>query len=310
MRLEQLEYLLEISKCHSLTLAADRLFITQPALSRAIISLEEELGVELLSRTSSGVSLTENAKILIPKIQKILLQIEGLKSTASSLNNPQPIFEETSFNIATSAAVIDTYLPLVLRIYREEYPLVDININLKKTQELIALAQENTNNLLLVPTTTDNQLDNIDELSSEKILLLIEDYSAVVRCDSKFAQKRFLQLKDALNNKLILGNNGIDLPSFYTKEIKYFSDLDILLMSNNIDIVKEMILAYDALFISNNTLISNSDFGPSFKIIPLKNKKGPARTLLYACYSKYHPQKVFIDAFLSTFKIYQHVTKQ
>lgn len=54
MRLEQLRYLIEIANSKSINKAAHNLYITQPALSIAINSLEEELNYPLLTRTKKG----------------------------------------------------------------------------------------------------------------------------------------------------------------------------------------------------------------------------------------------------------------
>ena len=59
MRLEQLQYLVEISNSKSISIASENLYISQPALSRAVKNLEEELGVTLLFRTVDGVRLTD-----------------------------------------------------------------------------------------------------------------------------------------------------------------------------------------------------------------------------------------------------------
>lgn len=303
MRLEQLQYLLEISKCHSLTIAAERLYITQPALSRAIILLEKELDVSLLYRSSTGVHLTPAAKKILPYIKNIILQTEHIRETAESYHKTTRIFEEVSFSIITSAAIVDTYLSFILQIYKENYPLTDINISLASTQALLSMTNQEHDKLLLVTQTTNSYPEILQSSSLHGDLLLTENYSAVVRRDSDIAKKKYISLKDALKRKLIFGNNGIDLPVFFEKELEENPSLDILLMSNNIDIVKKMLLAYDALFISNNTLISNSDFTSEFKIIPLKNKKIPCQTNLYAFYPENHPQKEYIQDFLDKFKI-------
>ena len=62
MRLEQLEYLVTISKCSSLSEASDRLFITQQSLGKAIKDLEDELGVRLLVRSNKGCTLTSEGQ--------------------------------------------------------------------------------------------------------------------------------------------------------------------------------------------------------------------------------------------------------
>ena len=51
MTLQQLRYLVEISKCQSITLAAQRLFIAQPSLSKSIKDLEKEFDITILERT-------------------------------------------------------------------------------------------------------------------------------------------------------------------------------------------------------------------------------------------------------------------
>lgn len=51
MRIEQLEYFVDVAKTHSLNISAERLFVTQPTISEAIHKLEEELGSDLLLRS-------------------------------------------------------------------------------------------------------------------------------------------------------------------------------------------------------------------------------------------------------------------
>ena len=58
MRLEQLEYVTEIAKCHSMTRAAANLFVTQPALSESLNSLERELDFTIFRRSKQGMTLT------------------------------------------------------------------------------------------------------------------------------------------------------------------------------------------------------------------------------------------------------------
>ena len=64
VKLEQLLYLQEAAKYKSISIAAEKNFISQPSLSGAINKLEKELGVELLRRNSKGVSPTEVGEIM------------------------------------------------------------------------------------------------------------------------------------------------------------------------------------------------------------------------------------------------------
>ena len=80
MRIEQLEYLLMISKCASLTEASERLFITQQSLGKAIRDLENELGAQLLVRNNRGCTLTKEGYEALQQTKEILDKIHQLQN--------------------------------------------------------------------------------------------------------------------------------------------------------------------------------------------------------------------------------------
>jgi len=72
MELRHLRYFVAVAEALNFTKAAARLHLAQPALSRQVSDLEEELGVDLLKRTSHGVLLTEEGKYFLRDAQEIL----------------------------------------------------------------------------------------------------------------------------------------------------------------------------------------------------------------------------------------------
>jgi DNA-binding transcriptional LysR family regulator len=72
MELRHLRYFVAVAEALNFTKAATRLHVAQPALSRQVSDLEEELGVDLLRRTSHGVLLTEEGKLFLEEAQGIL----------------------------------------------------------------------------------------------------------------------------------------------------------------------------------------------------------------------------------------------
>lgn len=75
MRIEQLKYLIEISKCKSMSVASENLHLTPQALSISIKNLEEELGVQLLERTNKGASLTQKGWLLTKLTEEFLNKV-------------------------------------------------------------------------------------------------------------------------------------------------------------------------------------------------------------------------------------------
>ncbi len=73
MNLTSLRYFTQIADIGNISKAADALFISQPALSRSILRLEESLDVKLFDRTRTGLKLTEAGKILYDEADNIFL---------------------------------------------------------------------------------------------------------------------------------------------------------------------------------------------------------------------------------------------
>jgi DNA-binding transcriptional LysR family regulator len=84
MELYQLRSFAAVAESGHLTRAADRLHISQPALSAQIKALEDELGVALFERLPSGMELTHAGKTLLPEAQKVVAAAQLLRSHASA----------------------------------------------------------------------------------------------------------------------------------------------------------------------------------------------------------------------------------
>jgi DNA-binding transcriptional LysR family regulator len=80
MDLRQLEYFAAVARHRHFTRAAEELYVTQPALSQQIRRLEQELGLALLLRTSSGVELTEAGADLLARAEDILADVERARA--------------------------------------------------------------------------------------------------------------------------------------------------------------------------------------------------------------------------------------
>lgn len=83
--MHQLRAFLTVARCNNLTRASEQLHLTQPAVSKQIKSLEDELGVLLFERTSGGMSLTRNGEVLLPFADKTLASAVELISTSGRL---------------------------------------------------------------------------------------------------------------------------------------------------------------------------------------------------------------------------------
>lgn len=125
MRMEHLDYLLEIDKYHSISAAARELFIGQTALSSVVKSIEKEVGFAIFRRTHSGVETTpegEEALALIWDILSCFEEIKLLQSKSEATPFPVELISSPSINCSIAAPLSKAYqaiLPGSNLIFRE-----------------------------------------------------------------------------------------------------------------------------------------------------------------------------------------------
>ncbi len=89
MEWQQLEYFVTVAKLEHMTRAAEALAISQPALSRSISKLEEELGVPLFDRQGRSIMLNRYGELFLYRVQRMRKEYEKAVLELQELNNPE-----------------------------------------------------------------------------------------------------------------------------------------------------------------------------------------------------------------------------
>lgn len=132
----QFETFLIVAKKQSITAAAKCLGISKAAVSQAIKTLEIELGISLLIRTTRKISLTHEGELLAKQCERILYELDIARKMVSTMHN-QP---SGKLKISCSPKFVDTYLLPRLKIYRDKFP--DVQIEVILTERKIDLKHE------------------------------------------------------------------------------------------------------------------------------------------------------------------------
>ncbi|KJB89365.1 LysR family transcriptional regulator [Paenibacillus sp. E194] len=144
--LDLLESFAAVVELTSLNQAAKRLNISQPALSRQVAKLEEELGVELFIRNGKRLELTRVGQLTYEFAIDIRnRQLDFLKSIASFKAEGQ-----SSITIGASLTTLQTTLPLFISSFVEKHPDARLKAVTGKTHEIISLVREQSIDLGIV----------------------------------------------------------------------------------------------------------------------------------------------------------------
>ena len=120
-----------VAETGSFSAAAERLFITQPAISKRIALLEQQLDARLFDRVGRQIKLTEAGNALMPRARQVLMDVEDMARAIHDLSGEV----SGKLRIGTSHHIGLHRLPPVLRQFSRDYPKVTLDIHFIDSEE-------------------------------------------------------------------------------------------------------------------------------------------------------------------------------
>jgi DNA-binding transcriptional LysR family regulator len=194
VELRHLRYFVAVAEELHFGRAAERLFIVQPALSKQIAALENELGVPLFLRTRRHVELTAAGASFLEDARQVLARAEGARLRAQLAGRGEVGLLEIGF----VAPVLYDLLPHMLRAFRAEYPEVRLSLRELHSREVVhgLLSRDLHIGFSRLPVGT---------LEGLRVLPLVEESVMVAMPeDHAFARRASLPLAELADENLIL----------------------------------------------------------------------------------------------------------
>ena len=141
MTLQQLKYLVAIADSGlNITAAAERLYTSQPGISKQLKLLEGELGVQLFTRKGKSLAaITPAGRDVIGRARRIMREVENIRNLASDLSGEQ----EGTLSIATTHTQARYVLPEVIKRFRERYPKINLELHQGTAEQIAELVGAN-----------------------------------------------------------------------------------------------------------------------------------------------------------------------
>jgi len=271
MELRQLNYVIQIASEKNFSRAAEKLHIAQPSLSQQLSKLEQEIGVLLFRRTTNSVELTQAGQVFVQKSQAILDAVEQLKQEMDDMAQ----MRRGRLVVGTLPLTGSHILPLVLPVFGEQYPQIEVVLVEETTAKLEQLtASGGTDLSLLSLPLIDNSLAWEPFLEEEICLAVPPQHPLAQREDailiSELDKEPFIGLKRGQGFRQIT----VELceQSGFTPQIVF--------ESSNMETIQSLVAGGMGIaFVPQMlTRVKGSDFTPVY--LPLASK--PTRTLVVA----------------------------
>jgi DNA-binding transcriptional LysR family regulator len=137
MDAEALATFLAVHRQQSFSKAAEVLHRTQPAISRRISLLEEELGAPLFERTTSGIVLSQAGRVLLPYAERALAAVQDAENAVRALRTG----DAGPVTLATVGTLAGPHLTKILKDFTVHYPSVDLQLRTARSTEVSELVR-------------------------------------------------------------------------------------------------------------------------------------------------------------------------
>lgn len=171
MNFRDLNYLIALEELRHFRKAAEHCFVSQPTLSGQLRKLEEELGIQLVERSSRNVIFTNAGLDIVAKAKVILLEKRELEEIATSHQSPM----KGCLHIGLIPTVAPYLLPVIISTIKSSFPELTLYLYEKQTSILLKELDNGVLDCIILPVLPEMQTQLQYPLYSEPLELAIPD---------------------------------------------------------------------------------------------------------------------------------------
>ena len=231
MDIQNIRAFLMVAETQSFSRAAEKLFLTQPAISKRIATLEDSLDCQLFDRLGKNIQLTQAGQALIPSYQRILSEINETRRIISTLRS------EVSGHLrfGTSHHIGLHRLPPILKQYTRLYHKVELDIQFMDSEQAAALILKGSIELALItlPDEIENHLSTIPVWTDKMYCVVAKDHA--------LAKQKYVTIKQLSEHGVLLQAQSTHTRDIIDQALKLNPEIKIIMESNYLETIKAMI---------------------------------------------------------------------
>ncbi|MGA2280033.1 MAG: LysR substrate-binding domain-containing protein [Verrucomicrobiota bacterium] len=215
MELRHLRYFIAVAEEENVSRAALKLHVSQPALSRQIRDLEEELGFALLERSAKSVRLTDAGKTFQSEARAVLQRVEDAVKSARAVATGG----RGELHVGYAPSLTARILPPTLRAFQAGSPNVRVLLHDLSTEEMLARLRDGALQIAFLVRPTRAMLRGLrfEELRCEALCLAVAP-------KHPFARRRTVKLAELVREPLIAYSRK-EYPEYHELLVEYFATI-------------------------------------------------------------------------------------
>lgn len=247
MELDQLRHFLKVAELENFTRAAEQVQLSQPALSRSVGRLEEELGQPLFDRQARKVALTDAGRLLLDRARRILSLAEDAKAEICDDG------ETGRIRVGAIPTVAPYFLPACLKSFQDQYPHAQVIVQEETTDSLLKRVTDGDIDIAIAAMPIAVKYLDVSPLFEEELLLVLSP-------DDPLVQKKTIAAREIEDRPFVLlgeahclSDNVVSFcsqKSFHPVTVERTSQLamvqELVALGHGVSLIPEMARARDS----------------------------------------------------------------
>lgn len=257
MTLIELKFIVAVAQERNFRRAAEKCFVTQPALSLGIKKLEEELGVMIFERSRSDVSLTEVGMKIIEQAIVVLEEAASLKEIAKlGVNQLDGLFK-----LGMIHSVGPYLLPEIIPILRETAPNMPLEVEENLTANLEVQLRNGVIDAAIIALPFDIPGVQCEALYDEK-------FTVVVPSNHHWAKRNEIAADELSDEKVLLLNSGHCFSNQVMQACPQLSRKGEVLQGNSLETIRNMVASNLGISVLPASATVEKYHNPLIRVIP------------------------------------------
>ena len=270
MTLTELKFIVAVAQERNFRRAAEKCFVTQPALSLAIKKLEEELNVSIFERSRTDVSTTEIGEKIIEQAAKVLEEASRIKQLAE-LGKNQLI---GTFKLGMIHSIGPYLLPEIIPILRKTAPDMPLEVEENLTANLETQLRNGVIDAAIIALP-------FDLAGVQYQALYDEEFDVVVPVNHHWAARKHIKPEELAEEKVLLLNSGHCFSNQVAEACPNLARKGEVLQGNSLETIRNMVASNLGITVLPCSATAERYHNPLIRVIPFTHP-APTRRIAIA----------------------------
>ena len=269
-------------------MAANELYITQPAVTNQVKILEDILNLKLFNKRSNKIYLTEEGKLLFPYAKRLVELEKEIEIAVEDINK----LYRGSLRFGSTTTFVRTFMSSLVKNFGKKYPNIKIQISEGSSLSIIDRIVNFENDVGLLAKVEDHPEVKFIHIISEEVPMIVGP-------NHPFAKKKAITFNELIKEPIIVRDKGTGTRKLVSELFtKHNCEPNILLETSNTEFMKQLVCEGEGISFLVKSAVMDEVKEGKLHIVPIMNDKMVLD--VYLAYSKNHFPTPVLSAFFES----------